>query len=149
MRPDDEKLKRDIAELYFRLALTAVGAGGSKEEARRKLLSAMEADGSHACAPFYMALLELMDGQQAKATQQFSDLSVDGTLSMRQRAMYYQGIGLLHQGDHVRAAEVLRAVSEDPLRAEMDSPVELALAAALARGGNWEESLSELQRIVD
>ncbi len=149
MRPDDEKLKRDIAELYFRLALTRLGVDGSREEARRRLLSAMETDGSHACAPFYVALLELMDGQQAKATQQFGDLSVDGTPSMRHRAMYYQGIGMLHQGDHDRAAEVLRAVAEDPLRAEIDSPVELALAAALAQGGKWEKSLSELQRIVD
>ncbi len=148
MRPDDEKLRRDIAELYFRLALTRLGAGESREEARRSLVSAMEMDGEHAYLPFYLALLDLVDGQQAKATRQFGDLSAAGTPSIRHRARYYQGIGLLQEGENDRAAEVLRTVVEGSCRPEMDAPVEWALAAALARGGHWEESLVVLRPVM-
>jgi tetratricopeptide (TPR) repeat protein len=151
-RPDDEDLRKDIAELYFRMALTGMASlamctESDFERVRADLNSVVQLNGSHPFAPFYLALCDLLDGPPARAAQALEALCAGEPSAFQLRVMYHWGIALLRSGQNGRARDILRAVANHALCAKLELPIYMALAVACSRTGQWEDALEALERL--
>jgi len=150
--PDDEDLRKDIAELYFRMAVTGVASLSMSTESdfervRADLNSAVQLNGTHPFAPFYLALCDLLDGPPARAAQALEGLCAGEPSDSQLRVMYHWGIALLRSGQNGRARDILRAVADHPLCAKLELPIYVALAVACCRTEQWEDALEALERL--
>ena len=147
-RPDDDQLKRDLAEVHFRCGVTYL-AGDGKDRAREEFDAALALNSDHPCALLYRAILDIFAGNAEEGLSALGALANGSASEMRLRALYHQGIAHLRGGRNDLAAEVLLAVSKDPDRGKLDSPVELLLSAAHARAGRWQEALEVLSSSIE
>lgn len=144
-RAEDERLKRDLSELYFRLGVTGLAASEDGLEGRKALATAQALNPGHPHVIYYRALAELVDKHPVEAAEGLAELAKGGNGNMLSlRAAYHQGIALFRAGEFERAAQVLKAVADDPEHRELGLPVDCAVALAYGRSERWEEALGAL-----
>ena len=150
--PDEKGLRKDVAELYFRKAVTEMASlvrseQRDFEQVRADLNSGVQSNGTHPFAPFYLALCDLFDRPAVRTAQALEALCAGEPSALQLRAMYYRGIALLKSGQNGQAKDILRAVADHPACGKLELPIYMALAVACCRTGQWEDALDALERL--
>jgi tetratricopeptide (TPR) repeat protein len=143
-RPEDERLKQDLAELYFRQGVARLATTADAKEGQKALAAAQQLNPCHPYVNYYCALAHLTDGQSTEAAERLARLAEqEGRIALR--AGYHQAIVLLQTGEFARAAQLLEAIAQCPQCKELDLPIGWALALAYGQNQQWEKALCVLE----
>ena len=144
-QPEDRQLREQIAELYFRLGMEYLVGEGDRHKGRERFEAAVELDGEHILAKYYLALCNMAAGEWQAALGNFQQLS-SLPAELHDKTAYCRGVALYQIGEYQESAALLETIAENPQPQDGGLPIAWTLAAAYVRGQNWEKALNVLNQ---
>ena len=140
--PADDRTRRDIAELHFRLAAAlwrCADRDGSLEAASAHLAQAVDADGTNTEYQFYDAVIAIRRGEVEQGIAALRRrVEADGP---QPRLIYHLALGLMTSGQRDEARRLLERLRRDGSGGEYRRAALLALADDQVQAGSIDGAI--------